>query len=513
MTLAAGLPRPYLLQLRKSEFAAGHMMFRLSNSYAGLPARFFAHVRPTAVSGPSMLAFNEALALELGLDPEALNSPGGAELFAGNAVPDGIVPIAMAYAGHQFGGFVPQLGDGRAILLGEAVDSRGRLRDVQLKGAGRTPYSRGGDGRAAVGPVLREYLVSEAMHALGIPTTRALAAVATGDLVYRENTLPGAVLTRVAESHVRVGTFQFFAARGDVEGLRALADYVIGRLYPELSDLPDRYLALLGAVASRQAKLVARWMQVGFIHGVMNTDNSSISGETIDFGPCAFMDAYDPATVFSSIDRNGRYQYQNQPGIAQWNMARLAEALLPLIEGDGDAALEKANDAIVAFAATFQAAWLDGMRAKIGLTDAEDEDADLIQSLLDLMRRDGVDWTASFRRLGDAARGDDLPFWSLFADRAAADSWLSNWRMRSARDIKDIEARADRMDQVNPIYIPRNHLVEEALAAAINDGDLEPFEALRAVLAAPYVDRGAEYIRYAEPAPGHAAGYKTFCGT
>jgi uncharacterized protein YdiU (UPF0061 family) len=384
---------------------------------------------------------------------------------------------------------------------------------VQLKGAGRTPYSRGGDGRAAIGPVLREYLVSEAMHALGIPTTRALAAVATGDLVYRENTLPGAVLTRVAESHIRVGTFQFFAARGDVEGLRALADYVIGRLYPELTDLPDRYLALLQAVAGRQAKLVARWMQVGFVHGVMNTDNSSISGETIDFGPCAFMDAYDPGTVFSSIDRNGRYQYQNQPGIAQWNMARLAETLLPLVEGEGDAALEKANGAIVEFAGTFQAAWLDGMRVKIGLTDAEDADADLIQSLLDLMQRDGVDWTSCFRRLGDAARGNDSPFWSLFADRAAADSWLANWRARLGRDIDGTEDRAERMDRVNPIYIPRNHLVEEALAAAINDGDLAPFEALRAVLAAPYVNRGAEYTRYAEPAPGHAAGYKTFCGT
>jgi uncharacterized protein YdiU (UPF0061 family) len=487
-------------------------MISLSNTYSGLPGRFYAHVRPTGVPQPRMLAFNHALAAELGLDAAQLDSPEGAEIFSGNTVPEGMTPIAMAYAGHQFGGFVPQLGDGRAILLGEVVDRNGVRRDIQLKGAGRTPYSRGGDGRAALGPVLREYLVSEAMHALGIPTTRALAAVATGDAVYRETTLPGAVLTRVAASHIRVGTFQFFAARGDVEGLTALADYVIDRLYPELRNADQRYLELLKSVANRQAALVARWMHVGFIHGVMNTDNSSISGETIDFGPCAFMDAYNPATVFSSIDQGGRYQYQNQPGIAQWNLARLAETLLPVIDESIDAAVEKANQVVVDYAATFQDAWSAGLRRKIGLKTAEEDDGMLIQSLLDLMQKDEVDWTSAFRRLGDSARGDDAPFWSLFEDRAAADQWLSSWRARMARETED-PARAEKMDKANPLYIPRNHLVEEALAAAINDDDLGPFEALHNVLSDPYTDQGRDNERYTQPAPHDGPVYRTFCGT
>jgi len=487
-------------------------MILLSNTYSGLPGRFYAHVRPTGVPQPRMLKFNHALAAELGLDARELDSPEGAEIFSGNTVPEGMTPIAMAYAGHQFGGFVPQLGDGRAILLGEVVDIRGIRRDIQLKGAGRTPYSRGGDGRAALGPVLREYLVSEAMHALGIPTTRALAAVATGEPVYRETVLPGAVLTRVAASHIRVGTFQFFAARGDIEGLTALADYVIDRLYPELRDVDNRYLELLKSVANRQAALVARWMHVGFIHGVMNTDNSSISGETIDFGPCAFMDAYNPATVFSSIDQGGRYQYQNQPGIAQWNLARLAETLLPIIDESIDAAAEKANQLVVDYAATFQHAWSQGLRRKIGLETAEEEDGALIQSLLDLMQKDAVDWTSAFRRLGDSARGDDTPFWTLFEDRAAADQWLSSWRIRLARDTDD-GLRAERMDRENPLYIPRNHLVEEALAAAINDDDLEPFQALHEVLSHPYDDQGSDKNRYAQPSPPDGGVYRTFCGT
>jgi uncharacterized protein YdiU (UPF0061 family) len=487
-------------------------MISLSNTYSGLPGRFYAHVRPTGVPQPRMLAFNHALAAELGLDAAQLDSPEGAEIFSGNTVPEGMTPIAMAYAGHQFGGFVPQLGDGRAILLGEVVDRNGVRRDIQLKGAGRTPYSRGGDGRAALGPVLREYLVSEAMHALGIPTTRALAAVATGDAVYRETALPGAVLTRVAASHIRVGTFQFFAARGDVEGLTALADYVIDRLYPELRNADQRCLELLKSVANRQAALVARWMHVGFIHGVMNTDNSSISGETIDFGPCAFMDAYNPATVFSSIDQGGRYQYQNQPGIAQWNLARLAETLLPVIDESIDAAVEKANQVVVDYAATFQDAWSAGLRRKIGLKTAEEDDGMLIQSLLDLMQKDEVDWTSAFRRLGDSARGDDAPFWSLFEDRAAADRWLSSWRARIARETED-PARAEKMDKANPLYIPRNHLVEEALAAAINDDDLGPFEALHNVLSDPYNDQGRDNERYTQPAPHDGPVYRTFCGT
>jgi uncharacterized protein YdiU (UPF0061 family) len=487
-------------------------MISLSNTYSGLPGRFYAHVRPTGVPAPRMLKFNHALAAELGLDAEALDSPEGAEIFSGNTLPEDMTPIAMAYAGHQFGGFVPQLGDGRAILLGEAVDRQGIRRDIQLKGAGRTPYSRGGDGRAALGPVLREYLVSEAMHALGIPTTRALAAVATGDPVYRETTLPGAVLTRVAASHIRVGTFQFFAARGDVEGLTTLADYVIDRLYPELVGTEHPYLELLKSVMKRQAALVARWMHVGFIHGVMNTDNCSISGETIDFGPCAFMDAYNPGTVFSSIDQGGRYQYQNQPGIAQWNLARFAETLLPIIDENTDDAVDKANQVVVDYATSFQEAWSAGLRRKIGLGTPEEEDGVLIQSLLDLMQRDKVDWTRAFRRLSDAVRGDDVPFWSLFDDRAAADEWLSAWRLRLGREKED-SARAEKMDRENPLYIPRNHLVEEALKAAISEDDLEPFDALHEVLSRPYVDQGPARESYTEPAPDDGRIYRTFCGT
>jgi uncharacterized protein YdiU (UPF0061 family) len=488
-------------------------MISLSNTYSELPGHFYAHVLPTGVAEPRMLKFNHALAAELGLDAKALDSRAGEEILAGNRVPGDLKPIAMAYAGHQFGGFVPQLGDGRAILLGEVVDRHGIRRDIQLKGAGRTPYSRGGDGRAAIGPVLREYLVSEAMHALGIPTTRALAAVATGDSVYRETELPGAVLTRVAASHIRVGTFQFFAARGDVDGLRALADYVIARLYPDLAERDDRYLALLRAVAERQAALVARWMHVGFIHGVMNTDNSSISGETIDFGPCAFMDAYDPGTVFSSIDRGGRYQYQNQPGIAQWNLARLAETLIPLIDDDTEAAVERANQAVVDFAGIFQTAWLDGLRRKIGLANAEEEDGALVQALLDLMQADQVDWTLAFRHLSESADGEDTAFWSLFADRAAADRWLSSWRARLSRDPDGEPSRAARMNRENPIYIPRNHLVEEALSAAAHDDNLGPFEALDAILSAPYDDQGPARIRYSQPAMPGGPRYRTFCGT
>ena len=487
-------------------------MLELSNTYSELPGRFFAHVTPTLVPSPRMLKFNHALAGELGLDAVALDSAEGAAIFSGNTVLEGTHPIAMAYAGHQFGGFVPQLGDGRAILIGEIIDRNGIRRDIQLKGAGRTPYSRGGDGRAAVGPVLREYLVSEAMHALGVPTTRALAAVATGDDVYRETVLPGAVLTRVAASHIRVGTFQFFAARGDVEGLESLADYVIKRLYPDLEASERRYRALLRAVADRQAALVARWMHIGFIHGVMNTDNSSISGETIDYGPCAFMDAYDPATVFSSIDRGGRYQYQNQPGIAQWNLARLAETLLPLIDEDTEKAVEAANQVVIDYADAFQRYWLAGLRRKIGLRTSEDADSDLIQALLSLMHRDAVDWTSAFRALGKSAKGEDTRFWSLFRDRAAADAWLADWRLRLAREPEFDDRRSAGMDSVNPIYIPRNHLVEETLAAAINEDDLGPFERMNAVLSKPYEEQvGAD--RYAEAAPSAVAPYRTFCGT
>jgi uncharacterized protein YdiU (UPF0061 family) len=488
-------------------------MLAFDNSYSALPDRFFARVRPTVVAAPRMIRFNRALAAELNL-PATLDSAEGAAIFAGNAVPDGAQPLAMAYAGHQFGNFVPQLGDGRAILLGEVIDANGRRRDIQLKGAGRTPYSRGGDGRAAIGPVIREYLVSEAMHALGIPTTRALAAVTTGDDVMRETVLPGAVLTRVAASHIRVGTFQFFAARGDVDGLRALADYAIDRLYPELKLAANPYLSLLAAVAERQAALVARWLGVGFIHGVMNTDNSSISGETIDFGPCAFIDAYDPATVFSSIDRGGRYAYQNQAGIAQWNLARLAEALLPLIDADVEKAVAAANQVVVDFAGLFTSAWFAVMRDKLGLSGEEESDGDLVQALLDLLHANEVDFTGVFRALAEAAEDDEASaFVALFAEPTGPRQWLAAWRVRGARAAVSPAARAAAMRSVNPVYIPRNHLVEEAIAAAAERDDFGPFEALADVLMQPYAERLSVPKRFALPARPEERVLKTFCGT
>ncbi|NLS19754.1 YdiU family protein [Rhizobium sp. P40RR-XXII] len=482
------------------------------NSYARLPPQFFADQAPTPVVAPRLIKFNEALAQELGLDVDALRESAAA-IFSGNEPPPGSQPIAMAYAGHQFGNFVPQLGDGRAILLGEVKDRNGRRRDIQLKGSGPTPFSRRGDGRAALGPVLREYIVSEAMHALGIPTTRALAAVTTGEPVYREEVLPGAVFTRVAASHIRVGTFQFFAARGDTESVRTLADHVISRHYPEIRDRANPYLALLEAVAERQASLIARWLHVGFIHGVMNTDNMTISGETIDFGPCAFMDAYDPATVFSSIDRNGRYAYANQPAIGQWNLARLGETLIPLIDPSVDTAIELANTIIKAYGERFQAHWLAGMRAKIGLASEEDGDLELIQSLLATMQQQGADFTLTFRRLAAIASGkDDSDFGATFQDPQSATLWLERWRERLSRDPQTPAARAAAMRRVNPAFIPRNHRIEQAIEAAIEDDDFSLFEALLKVLATPYEDQPA-FAPYAEPPLPSERVLQTFCGT
>ncbi len=398
-----------------------------SNTYARLPERFFARLNPTPVARPRLIKFNDSLASELRIDTRGLDSERLAAIFSGNETPLGAEPIAMAYAGHQFGGFVPQLGDGRAILLGEVLDREGERRDIQLKGSGPTPFSRRGDGRAVLGPVLREYLVSEAMHALGIPTTRALAAVLTGEPVYRDRQLPGAVFTRVASSHVRVGTFEYFAARGDVDAVKRLADYVIDRHYPDAKDAERPYLALLQGVVERQARLVARWMNVGFIHGVMNTDNTAVSGETIDYGPCAFMDAYDPATVFSAIDQFGRYAFANQPGIAQWNLVRLAETLLPILEPDPERAGELAGAAIAAFSERFEAYWLAGMRDKLGLSDPEDGDLELVRALLAAMRENGADFTLTFRRLCDAAVDEisDAGVRDLFASPGAYDSWAA----------------------------------------------------------------------------------------
>src|SRR5580765_2914060 len=408
--------------------------FPFQNTYAALPASFFARVAPTPVAAPRLIKLNRALAVHLGLDPDLLDSPEGAEILAGKRIPEGADPIAMAYAGHQFGHFVPQLGDGRAILLGEVIDKDGVRRDIQLKGSGPTPFSRRGDGRAALGPVLREYIVSEAMATLGVPTTRSLAAVVTGESVMRETALPGAVLTRVASSHIRVGTFQYFAARGDTEGVRRLADHVIGRHCPDLARADRPYHALLDAVIARQAELVARWLLVGFIHGVMNTDNTSISGETIDYGPCAFMDEYNPATVFSSIDEMGRYAYANQPQIALWNLTRLAECLLPLFSDDKDKAIEQAQFILGEFAEKFSATYQAGLRAKIGLFTQRDGDEALVQDLLDAMAKNQADFTLTFRHLADAALGadNDEPVRGLFIDPTVFTEWAVRWRQRIA---------------------------------------------------------------------------------
>jgi len=496
--------------------------FRFDNTYARELEG--AHVRwqPSRAPAPRLLFLNRPLAVELGLDPAALDGEAGAAMFAGNVLPDGAEPIAQAYAGHQFGGFSPQLGDGRALLLGETIDRDGRRRDIAFKGSGRTPFSRGGDGKAALGPMLREVLIGEAMHALGIPTTRALAVAATGEPVMREQVLPGAVLTRVASSHIRVGTFQFFAARRDLERLRALADYTIARHDPALAGAPDRYLGLLSAVAERQASLIARWMNVGFIHGVMNTDNMTLSGETIDYGPCAFMEAYDPETVFSSIDHQGRYAFGNQPNVARWNLARLAETLLPLLADDPERGVALAMEVLDAFPRRYAAHLLTGQRSKLGLARARDEDdahdAALVADWLALLASGRVDFTLAWRRLADAATGDDTPLRALFPEPTMPDAWLGRWRARCTSEDGAAEGparidRARRMRAASPWVIPRNHRVEEALRAASETDDLGPFERLVAALRRPF-DDAAELAPYAEPAPAAVtASYRTFCGT
>ncbi|MCY4726408.1 YdiU family protein [Nocardioides sp. STR2] len=453
---------------------------------------------------PRVLALNEPLASELGLDPGWLRGD-GVGLLTGTRLPEGATPVAQAYAGHQFGGYSPRLGDGRALLLGELVDDSGQLRDLHLKGSGRTPFSRGGDGLAAVGPMLREYVVSEAMHALGIPTTRSLAVVATGRPVQRETVLPGAVLARVASSHLRVGTFQYARATDDLDLLRRLADHAIARHHPAAAEAEHPHLALFESVVAAQAALVARWMLVGFVHGVMNTDNMTISGETIDYGPCAFMDAFDPATVYSSIDTGGRYAFGNQPVVAEWNLARLAEAILPLLADDQDAAVAVAVESLGAFRDLYSSAWSAGMRTKLGLADDVDraEAPSLVGDLVGLLQADHVDHTSFFRALGAAARGDAEPARGMFLDLAGFDAWTARWLALSPD--------ADAMDRTNPVYVPRNHLVEEALDAA-TDGDLAPLTRLLEAVSAPYDERpGLE--RHAEPAPDSFGAYTTFCGT
>ena len=489
-------------------------LFRFDDRYARDLQGLYEPWRAAPVPAPALLVLNAPLAKELGLSCEALASPDGVELLVGNRVAEGSSPIAMAYAGHQFGSYSPRLGDGRALLLGELVDGEGRRRDVHLKGSGRTPFARGGDGKAAIGPMLREYVISEAMHALGIPTTRALAVVATGERIARETPLPGAVLVRVAASHLRVGSFEFAAATGNLDLLRRLADHAIARHYPELATAERPYLGFFRAVASAQAVLVAQWMHVGFIHGVMNTDNTTISGETIDYGPCAFMDRHDPATVFSSIDQRGRYAYGNQPRILQWNLARLAEALLPLIDEDEERAVAVASKALQGFEERYLSAWQGGMNAKLGLaSDVVDRvDATAIgDGVPVLLEQQQVDHTLFFRRLSDALRGDAGPVRSLFADPSAFDAWEPVWRELLPASADERRTVADAMDRVNPIYIPRNHIVEDALAAATG-GDLAPLHELLEAITRPHEER-AGLEAYAMPAPADAAPYRTFCGT
>jgi len=477
-----------------------------SHSYAALPARFHARTLPTPVAAPGLIAFNDVLAQELGVGRSAVDEHRLAALCVGNEIPAGALPLAMAYAGHQFGSFVPQLGDGRALLFGEVLDQAGQRRDLQWKGAGPTPFSRRGDGRSALGPVLREYLVSEAMHALGVPTTRALSAAITGEHVLREEgLLPGGVLIRVAASHVRIGTFEFFAARGDVDGVRTLADYVLARHYPGLVSDPDRYFRLLDAVADRQCALVARWMQVGFIHGVMNTDNMTISGETIDFGPCAFMDEYDPATVYSFIDRRGRYAYGNQPAILQWNLARLAEALLPLLDADQGVALERATAAVHSIPARYAEYWLHGFRQKLGLQTIEATDQELAQGLLQVMQAERADFTNTFRDLTAATTNPN-------ALAPAFKEWRAAWLARLAREPGGVDAAATLLRRANPAYIPRNHRIEAVITAAVTQNDFAPFHALHAVLARPFEDQPGQEA-YREPPLPQERVQNTFCGT
>lgn len=483
--------------------------FAFDNTYARELDGFYIAWKAAQAARPRLVQLNRELAEELGLDVGALDSEQCARIFAGNETPEGALPLTQAYAGHQFGGFVPQLGDGRALLLGEVIDRKGRRRDIQLKGSGPTPFSRAGDGRAALGPVLREYLIGEAMHALGIPTTRALAAVVTGEPVYRETALPGGVLTRVAASHIRVGTFQFFAARGDQAKVCRLADYAIGRHYPELKGRANPYLGLLERVCDGQAALIASWMHVGFIHGVMNTDNMAISGETIDYGPCAFMDHYDPATVFSSIDTQGRYAYANQPRIAQWNLARLAETLLPLIDADKNRAIAHATEVVNTFPERYERQWLKGMRAKLGLASEDEADLNLARGFLNAMEGKKVDYTLAFRYLADAALGQEEFIRALFADASAYDLWSGQWRARLAREAVTPLARAQAMRRANPAFIPRNHRVEEALSAAVERGDYGPFATLLNILLHPFEDQ-PEFAAFAEPAPEGQERYQTF---
>ena len=482
------------------------------NSYARDLDGLYVEWRPARAPAPSLALFNATLARDvtpalIGRSPDDL-----AAVFSGNAMPAGAHPLAQAYAGHQFGGLSPQLGDGRALLLGEVISDSGMRYDIQLKGSGRTPFSRNGDGKAALGPMLREYLISEAMHALGIPTTRSLAVVTTGEDVVRDRKLPGAVLTRIASSHIRVGTFEFFAVRDDVEKVRRLADYSIARHYPDLANVSDRYFQFFEAVADKQAALIAKWMLVGFVHGVMNTDNVAISGETIDYGPCAFLDYYDPGAVFSSIDRAGRYAFGQQPVIGQWNLARFAEALGSLIDDDPAIATRRLTNSLNTFPGRYLEYWLKGMRAKLGLMAEHDDDLDLVNALYDAMRGQDVDFTLFFRRMSSALRGDARAVRELFREPARIDDWLTRYERRQSLEALSVAHRSVAMDRVNPLYIPRNHIVEEVLAAAVDDRDYAPFKRFSTLLEHPYTESSG-FDRFAAPPPAGSNRCVTFCGT
>ena len=493
------------------------MPFSFDNTYATQPDSFYSACQAAQSPAPVIIKINTALASQLGINLNGVSEAEQTALFSGNQLPEGASPLAQAYAGHQFGNFVPQLGDGRALLLGEVVDKNGARFDIQLKGSGRTPYSRGGDGKSALGPVLREYIMSEAMHALGIPTTRALAAVTTGETVMRTEPSPGGVFTRVAASHIRVGTFQYFAARQETDHLKKLADYAIARHYPDLINTDNPYLAFLSAVSDAQASLVAQWMCVGFIHGVMNTDNMTISGETIDYGPCAFMDYFAPNTVFSSIDRQGRYAYQNQPSIAQWNLARLAEAILPLFGEDTERAITQATDILEAFPERYTHYWLTTMRKKIGLHTEEQEDLALVNDLLVSMNGQQVDYSLLFQHLVDILEGEETNAVALFDDASEFKLWITRWKTRLEQEAQnnasDFSNNIALMKQVNPIYIPRNHKVEEAIEAAVQHADYSAFELLQNTLKQPFQPQTGKED-YNQPASkAFSATFKTFCGT
>jgi uncharacterized protein YdiU (UPF0061 family) len=486
-----------------------------NNRYARLGEDFFVKTRPVPVNNPGLIIFNNDLGDELGLSDTDLNSPDAVSFFAGNIVPDGAEPLAMAYSGHQFGHFNPQLGDGRAILLGQVTGSQGGLYDIHMKGTGQTAFSRNGDGRAALGPVLREYLVSEAMFKLGVPTTRALAAATTGEEVAREQLIPGGVITRVARSFVRVGTFQYFMSRNDVDGITRLADYVIEQNYAHARSSSNPYLGLLDAVIDRQAVLIAKWMQFGFIHGVMNTDNMSIAGETIDYGPCAFMDHYAHDQVYSSIDRRGRYAYNNQPSIGLWNLTRFAETLLPLLADDTDAAVEIAQEALKRYVGLYEDYWLEGMRKKTGLITPEEGDKALIDELLDIMAVNNTDFTLTFyylSKMGSNLSGHDKDVWELFDNPEQFETWAIKWRERLQKQDVEEDVRKAKMLAVNPVYIPRNHQIEAAIRAAEDHNDFSVFHNLHDVLQKPYELKLGKDAYMLPPEPGEVV-HQTFCGT